>query len=101
MWIFGYDESKQVIEVDLPMETVLSLGIDPWRLDLFDPDPITCEVGNGVSLSFRKLRDLAFAYRVDETTFVCVNDGSQTVCLNCRTRDFDGKTVRADNLRRS
>ena len=47
MWIYGYNEAKQMVEVNLPMETVLAEQIDPWRLDLCDPDPVVCQTNQG------------------------------------------------------
>jgi len=92
MWIFGYDENKRVFEVDVPVKTVVAKQIDPWRLDLFDPDPVICDVG-AKRLYFRKLQDVAFAYQSDGQAVVCVHDGAQTACLGTKDFDFNSDTV--------
>jgi len=101
MWIFGYNENKQVIEVNVPMATVLTKQIDPWRLDLYDSNPVVYTTPCGQTLRFRRLRDIAFAYQVGSRTIVCMHDGVQTACLESETAKFFKSDVRIVNPRNS
>jgi len=95
MRVFGYNENKEVIQVELAIETVVATQLDPWRLDLFDPDPVALEVSPGNYLYFRRLRDIAFGYFERNKAIICVRDGEVTACLE--SSDFyreHGRTSR-------
>jgi len=80
MKIFGYNNDKQVIQVDLPIETILNHQIDPWHIDLFESDPTIIKMGEQ-QLHFSKLRRIAFVYHTRDKAILCMHDGSETACL--------------------
>jgi hypothetical protein len=41
MKLLGYDKNKNVKLLDLPVRTIVDEGIDPWRIDLFDSNPVS------------------------------------------------------------
>jgi hypothetical protein len=85
MLVYGYTEENVVVPADLPTRLVARLGIDAWRLDLCDKDParIVCKVGSAEQcLSFRKLTDLTFAYRIaGGPLFVCWHRKGEAICV--------------------
>jgi hypothetical protein len=97
MLVYGYTEGKMVVPADLPIELIARLRIDPWRLDLFDPEPakVRCKIGSTEeTLNFRKLHDLSFAYQIfGGPTFICMRDGSGEHCV------WSNETVNDDGLR--
>jgi hypothetical protein len=59
MKILGYTDDKELVAVELPVDRIVAEGIDPWRLDLLDEQPISLEI-DGKLVYFRKLEDVAF-----------------------------------------
>jgi hypothetical protein len=80
MKLFGYTESKTLVQVDLTPEIIVQHNIDPWRLDLCDPDPVVFPHGDRV-LHFRKLGAFSFAYRLNHAIYVGMKDDLGEVCL--------------------
>lgn len=75
---FGYDCHKQVVSVELSADEIIAAGIHPWRVDLFDPNPIKLTVGE-IELSFSRLTDIAFGYGSmppNKGVIVALADGS-------------------------
>jgi len=97
MWIFGYDESKRVFEVDVPDETIIAMQIDPWRLDLFDADPVICNCGKNMELRFSRLRPVAFGYFGDRKIMLCVHYGAESICLEADSCDTTDDRLRIFN----
>jgi hypothetical protein len=85
MRVFGFNDELDVMTLDLPDKQVAEFGIDAWRLDLYDKDPlllsVECSDQKG-ELYFRKLRDISFSYKKGKTTFVGVHDGVQPFCFS-------------------
>jgi hypothetical protein len=88
MRVFCYTDDKKVERVELEVDEIADKQIDPWRLDLYDPDPIRIERESAPALNFRRLRDVSFAYHRPNTPWyqyvVGFHDGSQTACLTGR-----------------
>jgi len=85
MQVMGYTKDKEMVEVQLTIDEIVDNQIDMWRLDLFDPDPVVYRVGER-SLHFRRLRDVAFAYRNDQETVLCQHDGERVFCMRSETK---------------
>lgn len=58
--VYGYTGEKVPVLVELSIDLIVDKGIDPWRIDLLDPDPVPIKTQRGL-LYFSKLRDCAFA----------------------------------------
>jgi hypothetical protein len=82
MKVHGYTQMKSREAVSMTEEEIVRLGIDPWRIDLFDPDPIL-HSANEQEICFRKLRDCAFAYQTQQSSewFIIMHDGKGSACL--------------------
>jgi hypothetical protein len=82
MIIVGYTDEKDVLQVEVSIAQIVASGIDPFRLDLMDPDPATIETERG-KLNFCRLRDVVFAYQHnrDHDIVVCVHDGDDAHCF--------------------
>jgi len=83
MRVFAYNDTKRLLAVELPIREIVAAGIDPWRVDMFDDDPVTMRLGLLFRKHhFRKLRDVSFAYKLEGATIcIGVHDGTTPVCL--------------------
>lgn len=87
MYVFGSTPARDVVRVKMPVDEVVWRGIDPWRLDLFDPRPIFATVDvDGVNqrLAFTAIGDLCFAYESpdgDNSAVVVTHDGRRPSCF--------------------
>jgi len=84
MKVFGYTDEKTLVQVDLQPEVIVKHKIDPWRIDLCDPNPIALPHGDR-TLYFRKLGDVAFAYSLNGKTVVCIKDDRGETCMRTET----------------
>jgi hypothetical protein len=81
MQVYGYTEKKKLYTVELPVEEIVAAEIDPWRVDLFDPDPVRKTV-NKKLLHFRRLRGLSFAYKKPDSLWIVgTHDGNGEACF--------------------
>jgi hypothetical protein len=83
MKVHGYTDDKIVFLAELSIARICATGIDPWRVDLLDSQPVPLEV-DGQVLYFRRLRDVAFAYQLkldDRQAILCRHDGEDAMCL--------------------
>jgi hypothetical protein len=80
MIVYGYDDNKNTHAVELSIEKIVARGIDPWRLDLFDEEPISLDC-HEQRLYFRKLRDLSFAYWRGQKLLVGMHNGAKPGCV--------------------
>ena len=74
---YGFDDSKNVLAVQMSVDEVVAAGINPWRVDLFHPKPVRMRI-SGRDLCFSHLDDIAF--RCTETQDmhrVCVSEGGR------------------------
>jgi len=105
MIVWGYDDEKNTVPVDLSIERIVNQGVDPWRLDLFDEEPIALWVWVGWQprrLKFRKIRDVSFAYQgKDSRIYVGVHDGANATCIRGKLVEVDGGNLIVDNLEAS
>jgi len=84
MKVFGYTQGKRVVEANVSIARIVAAGIDPWRLDAFDDNPITMTVWAGWrprKLRFSRLSDLSFRYEDAEANVVAMHDGSTGICV--------------------
>jgi len=102
MRIYGTTPDGSIQAVGLLFEEVAANMIDPWRIDLADPDPVSEPHGELLyfrkrtditsdrrlpPLSFRRLRDICLAYRDNNGhIFVCVHDGVEPYCVTGNQR---------------
>lgn len=81
MYVFGFSDSKDVVPVWMDVDEVVIRQIDPWRLDLFDANPVVASV-DGQPLSFMRLADVTFAYeKAGEVAVIGMRDGGRTVLI--------------------
>jgi hypothetical protein len=103
MNVYGYTEEKDTVAVDLSIARIVAAGIDPWRLDLCDPDPVEL-FEDGKKMYFRRLRDLSFAYRIggDDTIYVGMHDGNSGTCIVGKQKQHHGQwDIRVDSASES
>jgi len=101
MRVHGYKDDKEVVAVDLPLHEIAILEIDPFRLDLFDPDPVVHHV-KGEPVYFSRLRDLVFAYRGPEKKIaVGAHDGIGSVALIGEQTQSSAKLINVRLSKRS
>jgi len=84
MRVFGYNKDKRLVAVDMLAQEIADKQIDPWRVDVFDEDPISMRLPWTLTQKghFRKLRELAFAYKFEgPLLYVGIHDGAKPVCL--------------------
>jgi len=62
MIVHGYTSELELVPVEMTIDEIAALRIDPWRVDLFDPHPIAKEVA-GQELRFNRLADVVLVYR--------------------------------------
>jgi len=83
--VYGFTADKDVHAVDMNAEQITSAGIHPWRLDLFDTQPIVIPVA-GTPLSFSPLTTVSFAcetvLRGRTIGFVGISEGRARTCLS-------------------
>jgi hypothetical protein len=97
MEIFGYTKETEVKEINLPVDRIVAEGIDPWRLDVLDPDPVYLD---DLQLNFSKLREVGFAYRLpDGEAVIGLYDGSQRFCVRGRLSVDPAKDVKLVSVR--
>ena len=72
------------------VDQIVELNIDPWRLDVMDPNPIR----QSVNAVFAGSRDVAFAYRDNESR-ICVglHEGELGSCSIARQVSWEDKTL--------
>jgi hypothetical protein len=81
MMIWGYnEENKEMDRIDLSIDKIVAAGIDPWRLDLCDPDPVVWPLEDGC-LHFRRLRDISCAYFKEGEYFIGFYDDTNATCV--------------------
>lgn len=81
MYVFGCTSARDVVRVWMDIDEVVDRQIDPWRLDLFDPNPVEASV-EGQPLSFMRLGDVSFAYEEKGGRAVIgMHDGSRPSLL--------------------
>jgi len=100
MKIFGYNNEKQVIQVDLTIKTILKKQIDPWHVDLFEPNPAILKVGEQ-QLHFSKLRRITFAYGCGSKAILCTHNDSETACLESEEFERSEVMLRLNNVRKN
>jgi len=100
MKIFGYNHDKQVRQIDIPVQTLLDKQIDPWRVDLFDSEPVALRIDEE-ELFFSKLRNIAFTYWLGDKATVCMLEDSQAACLESDQFEYDSKRMSLRNARQS
>jgi len=83
MRVFGYNQNKILMRLELSPKTIVEQNIDPWRLDLFDPHPIV-RTYCGTKINHRRLDDVAFAYKVEGGFVFGMRSKGQSVCLKSR-----------------
>jgi hypothetical protein len=99
MKVHGYTSDKNLVAVDLPVDEIVSKEIDPWRLDLFDPEPISLSIG-GQLLHFRRRREFAFAREVSKSEYVIgLHDGKQTLCVSGKLIGQGADDIRLDQIK--
>jgi hypothetical protein len=98
MSIYGSTADATLTSVGLLIGEVAENMIDPWRIDLADPEPVVersdkpmyfrtrpdaGNMGHLPPLAFRRLRDVCFAYCDEQgTIFVGVHDGVEPYCVS-------------------
>jgi hypothetical protein len=97
MHIHGYTDDKKVLGASLSIEEIAWQHLDPWRLDLFDANPVKLTVktdkGKKAALNFRRLTDISFSYLLDDRLYICLDNGSDKVCLSVDSRTNSGLIV--------
>jgi hypothetical protein len=80
--VHGYTDEKDTVATYLTVDEIVEAGIDPWRVDLFDPNPIVKEI-KGQQLFFTRLVNVSFAYkkRLDSPIVVGFHDGAFGACF--------------------
>jgi hypothetical protein len=88
MIVYGYTEELETVPVEMSAEEIVALGIDRWRLDLLDPDPITL-LQDGRQIRFSRLKEMVLCYRVNqhEAYVVIFQRLKEPVCLKGRLID--------------
>jgi len=74
MRVYGYNNERRLVAVDLTEVEIAKFGIDPWRVDLFDPNPLVLSVGDK-KINFRRLGNMCLAYRKGNQFEIAVHDG--------------------------
>jgi len=84
MIVYGYTNELEIVPVDLSAQEIVALGINRWRLDLLDPNPVTIRQ-DGQAISFSRLKNLVTSYRHrdDEEVRLCLYDEhGRPLCLS-------------------
>jgi len=74
--VFGVTSDRQVVPVLLTEKEVAELQIHPWRVDLFEPDPIIRREG-GRDLAFTRLQDLTFLSQDGDRGTLAICEGGK------------------------
>jgi hypothetical protein len=80
MRVSAYTDDLEVVETQLSPKQILANGIDPWRVDLFDDNPVKIKI-DGEQLNFRRLDDVAFTYRRGDRVFMGLHQPSGPMCF--------------------
>src|SRR5580658_6719299 len=82
MHLFCYTDDLELLRVELPVEEIAEDRIDPWRIDLCDPNPLKKNI-DGRVLNFRRLKDITCVYRTKTgEAVVCHHDGEMESCVH-------------------
>jgi len=80
MRVLGYTFDKQLVAREFSPREIVDAGIDPWRLDLMDANPISYKSGEQ-ELFFNRLQDVVFAYRAGNCLKLGFFDGKMAICF--------------------
>jgi hypothetical protein len=98
--VFGCTENKVVYKIDMAVADVVRLRIHPWKLDLFEPEPIRGGMPHGIPLMFSPLQEISFAYTQGNQGFVSIShDGSvQNISGTVHTQGNGGMCMKRDQV---
>ena len=90
---FGVNSQKDVVPTELTVQQVAQAGINPFRIDLCDQQPLMLDVSQG-KLAFHRLNDIAFAVRnrAQGNVQIVIREGNRAVKISGKATD--GPTVR-------
>jgi len=81
MRILGHTPNQQPVALELSAREIVKSGIDPWRVDLMDTNPIIFEHGQQKIL-FSRLQGITFAFLSGGRYQLGFFDGENAICLS-------------------